>query len=103
MLLSKNPFRKGKVLKLLILKPKKPNSAQRKVVKVIIKPNIIVNAYIPGEGHNLQVHNTVLIRGGRTKDLPSMKYKVVRNVYDCAPVNNRIRSRSKYGVKLNKK
>lgn len=99
MLLSNNPFRKGKIVKLYTIKPKKPNSAQRKIAKVFIKPNIYIFAYIPGIGHKLQLHNIVLIRGGKTQDLPSFKYKIVRNVYDCNPVENRITSRSKYGVK----
>ena len=94
------PFRKGKIIKLYNVKPKKPNSAQRKVAKLIIKPNLIIKAFIPGEGHNLNIHNTVLIRGGITKDLPSFRYKIVRGVYDCAGVK-RIHSRSKYGCKLN--
>lgn len=98
-LLLKNPFRKGKVLKILIMKPKKPNSAQRKVALLLINPNIIIKAYIPGENHNLNIHNTVLIKGGRTKDLPGLKYKVVRGTLDCNCVVNRKTSRSKYGTK----
>lgn len=93
-----NPFRKGKVLKIYNMKPKKPNSAQRKVATVLINPNIIIKSYIPGEGHNLNIHNTVLIRGGKTPDLPGLRYKIVRGVYDCGSVK-RIRSRSKYGCK----
>lgn len=99
MLLKINPFRKGKIIKLFNMKPKKPNSAQRKVAKLLIKPNIYIKAYIPGEGNNLNIHNIVLIKGGRTKDLPGLKYKIVRGKYDCNGVINRITSRSKYGCK----
>lgn len=98
MLLYKNPFRKAKIVKIFNMKPKKPNSALRKVAKVFIKPNIYIKAYIPGIGHNLNIHNVVLIRGGKTQDLPSLKYKIVRGKYDCSSVN-RITSRSKYGCK----
>src|ERR1700722_15805673 len=95
-MLKGNPFRKEKLLK---MKPKKPNSAQRKVIKALIKPSYIIKAYIPGEGHNINIHNNVLIRGGRTQDLPGLKYKVVRGTYDCSAVIYRIKSRSKYGTK----
>ena len=101
-MLKGNPFRKAKVLKLLIIKPKKPNSAQRKVIKAFVKPSFFIKAYIPGEGHNINIHNNVLIRGGRTQDLPGLKYKVVRGTYDCSAVANRIKSRSKYGTKRTK-
>ena len=98
-LLKTNPFRKGKIIKLFTMKPKKPNSAQRKVAKLLIKPNFYIKAFIPGEGNNLNIHNIVLIKGGRTKDLPGLKYKIIRGKYDCSSVNNRISSRSKYGTK----
>jgi len=94
------PQAKGVCLKVFIKKPRKPNSAQRKMaqVKLSLTGNII-NAYIPGEGHNLEQYNVVLVRGGRTKDLPGIKYKCVRGVYDLAPVIGRKNARSKYGVK----
>lgn len=98
-MLKLNCFKKAKIIKLFNMKPKKPNSAQRKVAKLFIKPNIYIKAYIPGEGHNLNIHNIVLIKGGRTKDLPGLKYKIIRGKYDCSGVINRITSRSKYGCK----
>jgi small subunit ribosomal protein S12 len=101
LLLRNSPFRKGKIIKIFTMKPKKPNSAQRKVAKVLIKPNIIIKAYISGEKHNLNIHNIVLIKGGKTQDLPGLKFKIVRGVYDCSPVE-RITSRSKYGCKKSK-
>ena len=79
--------------------PKKPNSAIRKVTKVRLTSGIEVIAYIPDEGHNLQEHSIVLLRGGRVKDLPGVRYHVVRGVLDCKAVEKRRRSRSKYGVK----
>jgi len=101
--LKGNPFLKGICLKVVIQKPKKPNSAQRKVAKVKLSSGYIISAYIPGIGHNLQEHGTVLVRGGRVPDLPGVKYKCVRGKYDLGPVLNRNRSRSKYGVKRNVK
>ena len=97
---GRGPQAKGVCLKVFIKKPRKPNSAQRKMaqVKLSLTGNII-NAYIPGEGHNLEQYNVVLVRGGRTKDLPGIKYKCVRGVYDLAPVIGRKNARSKYGVK----
>lgn len=80
------PFLKGIVLKTLIKKPKKPNSANRKCVRVRLSNNREVTAYIPGEGHNLQEHSIVLVRGGRVQDLPGVKHKVVRGKYDLAHV-----------------
>nr|CAX69347.1 small subunit ribosomal protein S12 [Schistosoma japonicum] len=80
------PFIKGIVLKTIIRKPKKPNSANRKCVRVRLTDGREITAHIPGEGHNLQEHNIVLVRGGRTQDLIGVKHKVVRGVYDCAPV-----------------
>jgi len=97
--LNKNPQVKGICLKLLIQKPKKPNSALRKLAKVKLSTGFIIPAYIPGEGHNLQEHGTVLVKGGRVPDLPGVKYKCVRGKYDLQGVINRKTSRSKYGKK----
>lgn len=83
--------------------PKKPNSALRKVARVRLTNGIEVTAYIPGEGHNLQEHSVVLIRGGRVKDLPGVRYHIVRGTLDCAGVTDRKQQRSKYGVKRPKK
>ncbi|HAZ37437.1 MAG TPA: 30S ribosomal protein S12 [Clostridiaceae bacterium] len=83
--------------------PKKPNSALRKVARVRLTNGIEVTAYIPGEGHNLQEHSVVLIRGGRVKDLPGVRYHIVRGALDCAGVTDRKQQRSKYGVKRPKK
>lgn len=101
--LKGNPFVKGVCLKVIIQKPKKPNSAQRKLAKIKLSTGFIVPAYIPGIGHNLQEHGSVLVRGGRVPDLPGVKYKCVRRKYDLGPVQNRKRGRSKYGVKKNVK
>ena len=79
--------------------PKKPNSALRKVARVRLVNGIEVTAYIPGEGHNLQEHSIVLVRGGRVRDLPGVRYHVIRGAYDAAPVQNRLQARSKYGAK----
>ncbi len=79
--------------------PKKPNSALRKVARIRISGSIEVTAYIPGEGHNLQEHSVVLVRGGRVKDLPGVRYKVVRGTLDAAGVSDRKKARSQYGVK----
>ena len=81
------------------VKPKKPNSALRKVARVRLTTGIEVTGYIPGEGHNLQEHSIVLVRGGRVKDLPGVRYHIVRGTLDCAGVEKRRRSRSKYGAK----
>jgi len=81
------------------VKPKKPNSALRKVARVRLTTGIEVTGYIPGEGHNLQEHSIVLVRGGRVKDLPGVRYHIVRGTLDCAGVDKRRRSRSKYGTK----
>ncbi len=97
--LQGNPQVKGMCLKLIIQKPKKPNSALRKLAKVKLSTGFIIPAYIPGEGHNLQEHGSVLVRGGRVPDLPGVKYKCIRGKYDLAGVQNRKRSRSKYGRK----
>lgn len=93
------PQRRGVCIRVYTTTPKKPNSALRKVCKVRLSNGHEVIAYIPGEGHNLQEHSIVLIRGGRVKDLPGVKYHVIRGVYDCAPVEGRRQSRSLYGAK----
>ncbi|KAJ3213273.1 hypothetical protein HDU67_003116 [Dinochytrium kinnereticum] len=96
------PQRKGVCLKVFTIKPKKPNSAQRKVTRVRLTNGKSVLAYIPGEGHNLQEHSVVLVRGGRVSDCPGVNYKVVRGAYDCQGVVNRMNGRSKYGSKKTK-
>eukprot|EP00871_Galdieria_phlegrea_P000965 jgi/Galph1/186/GphlegSOOS_G4915.1 len=96
------PHKRGVCLRVYTTTPKKPNSAQRKVALVKLSNGESVIAYIPGEGHNLQEHSVVLVRGGRVKDLPGVHYHLVRGVYDLAPVANRSSSRSKYGVKKKK-
>nr|WCH57796.1 ribosomal protein S12 [Hypnea spinella] len=100
LVLSGGPQRKGVCLKVYSTNPKKPNSAERKVAKVFLTNNRIVIGYIPGEGHSLQEHSVVLIRGGRVKDLPGVRYQFVRGCYDLNGVSNRKRRRSKYGTKL---
>lgn len=97
--LKKCPQKRGVCLKVFTTTPKKPNSALRKVARVKLTTGVEVTAYIPGEGHNLQEHSTVLIRGGRVKDLPGIKYHIVRGVLDSNGVINRKNSRSKYGTK----
>jgi small subunit ribosomal protein S12 len=97
--LEKCPQKKGVCLRVFTKTPKKPNSAIRKVAKVRLSNGFEVIAMIPGEGHNLQEHSVVLLRGGRTKDLPGVKYKIVRGVLDSEAVANRRSSRSKYGTK----
>jgi len=93
------PFKKGVCLQVKTQTPKKPNSALRKVARVRLSNGKEVTAYIPGEGHNLQEHSVVLVRGGRVKDLPGIKYTIVRGVYDLQGVSGRKSSRSIYGVK----
>nr|AGE93646.1 ribosomal protein S12 [Capsaspora owczarzaki] len=93
------PFVKGICTKILIMKPKKPNSAQRKLAKVLLKTGKTVFVSIPGIGHNLNDHATVLVRGGPVPDLPSVQYKMIRGKYDLLGVKNRRTSPSKYGVK----
>jgi small subunit ribosomal protein S12 len=93
------PQRRGVCTRVYTTTPKKPNSALRKVAKVRLTNSIEVIAYIPGEGHNLQEHSIVLIRGGRVKDLPGVRYHIVRGSLDTAGVENRKKSRSKYGTK----
>lgn len=97
--LRQNPQKRGICIKIYIINPKKPNSAKRKVARIRLTNKYEITAYIPGEGHNLQEHSMVLIRGGRVKDLPGIKYKVIRGKLDCLGVSKRIRSRSLYGTK----
>ena len=97
--LNKCPQKRGVCLKLVIKAPKKPNSALRKLVKLKLTTNKIVYAHIPGEGHNLLEFSTVLIRGGRVKDIPGIKYKTIRGKYDLLGIKDRKSSRSKYGTK----
>lgn len=94
------PQTRGSCLSVFTKTPKKPNSARRKVSLVKLSNGQKVVAYIPGEGHNLQEYSTVLVKGGRVKDLPGVKYKVIRGTKDCEGVVNRKTSRSKYGTKL---
>lgn len=94
-----SPFKRGVCTKVYTTTPKKPNSALRKVAKVRLSNGVEVIAYIPGEGHNLQEHSIVLIRGGRVKDLPGVRYTIVRGVYDTQGVQARRRGRSLYGAK----
>lgn len=93
------PQRRGVCTRVYTTTPKKPNSALRKVCRVRLTSGFTVNSYIPGEGHNLQEHSVVLIRGGRVKDLPGVRYHVIRGSLDLAGVKNRKQSRSKYGAK----
>ena len=97
------PQKRGVCTSVKTVTPKKPNSALRKVARVKLTNGIEVSAYIPGEGHNLQEHSVVLIRGGRVKDLPGVRYHIVRGALDCAGVANRMQGRSKYGAKRPKK
>lgn len=96
--LNGSPQAKGVCLRTLTKNPKKPNSALRKVARVRLTSGFEVTAYIPGIGHNLQEHSIVLIRGGRVKDLPGVRYRIVRGALDTAGVANRLQSRSKYGA-----
>jgi len=93
------PFKRGVCVKVTTMTPKKPNSALRKIARVRLTSGQEVTAYIPGEGHNLQEHSIVLVRGGRVKDLPGVRYHIVRGSLDASGVNARRRSRSKYGAK----
>ncbi|QEK39815.1 30S ribosomal protein S12 [Candidatus Sneabacter namystus] len=97
--LSSNPFLRGICVLVKTATPKKPNSAQRKIARVKLSNGEYVNAYIPGEGHNLQEHSNVLVRGGRVPDLPGVRYHIVRGSLDTQGVKERKSSRSKYGVK----
>ncbi len=94
-----SPFKRGVCVKVLTQTPKKPNSALRKVARVRLTNGFEVTAYIPGVGHNLQEHSVVLLRGGRVKDLPGVRYHIVRGVLDTAGVEGRKQGRSKYGAK----
>lgn len=96
-------FKRGVCVSVKTTTPKKPNSALRKIARIRLSNGMEVTAYIPGEGHNLQEHSVVLIRGGRVKDLPGVRYHVVRGVYDTQGVEGRKRSRSLYGAKKEKK
>lgn len=101
--LNNCPQRRGVCTRVYTTTPKKPNSALRKVAKVRLSNGFEVISYIPGIGHNLQEHSVVLIRGGRVKDLPGVRYHIVRGVLDLQGVNGRLRGRSKYGTKRPKK
>jgi small subunit ribosomal protein S12 len=99
---TQGPFKRGVCIKVGTTTPKKPNSALRKIARVRLTNGMEVTAYIPGVGHNLQEHSIVMIRGGRVKDLPGVRYHIVRGVLDTAGVANRKRGRSKYGAKVEK-
>ena len=101
--LKGSPQRRGVCVRVYTMTPKKPNSALRKVARVRLTSKVEVTAYIPGIGHNLQEHSVVLIRGGRVKDLPGVRYHTVRGTLDCAGVGERKQGRSKYGAKRAKK
>lgn len=98
-----SPYKRGVCLKVFTATPKKPNSALRKVARVRLTNGMEVTAYIPGEGHNLQEHSVVLLRGGRVKDLPGVRYHVVRGVLDTGGVEGKKQGRSRYGTKKEKK
>src|SRR5256886_17624400 len=100
--LERAPFRRGVCLQVMTRTPKKPNSAMRKVAKVRLTNGYEVIAYIPDEGHNLQEHSMVLVRGGRVKDLPGVRYKIIRGSLDTQGVKNRKQARSRYGAKKEK-
>ena len=100
--LQENPQRRGVCTRVYTVTPKKPNSALRKVARVRLTNGIEVTAYIPGVGHNLQEHSVVLVRGGRVKDLPGVRYHIVRGTLDCLGIESRRRGRSKYGTKTPK-
>ena len=97
--LKGNPQKRGVCTRVYTTTPKKPNSALRKVARVKLNGGVEVTAYIPGEGHNLQEHSIVLVRGGRVKDLPGVRYKIVRGALDTQGVKNRMQARSRYGAK----
>ena len=99
---SGSPQNRGVCVQVRTMTPKKPNSALRKVARVKLTNGMEVTAYIPGEGHNLQEHSVVLLRGGRVKDLPGVRYHIIRGAYDTSGVDERQRGRSKYGSKKNK-
>ncbi|WIV13146.1 30S ribosomal protein S12 [Proteiniborus sp. MB09-C3] len=98
-----SPQKRGVCIAVRTVTPKKPNSALRKIARVRLTNGLEVNAYIPGIGHNLQEHSVVLIRGGRVKDLPGVRYHIIRGTLDSAGVDKRMQSRSKYGAKKPKK
>lgn len=98
-----SPFKRGTVTSVRTVTPKKPNSALRKVARIRLTNAMEVTAYIPGEGHNIQEHSVVMIRGGQVRDLPGVRYHVVRGVLDASGVDGRNQSRSKYGTKKPKK
>ena len=100
--LAGSPQKRGVCTRVYTTTPKKPNSALRKVARVRLTNGFEVTAYIPGEGHNLQEHSIVLIRGGRVKDLPGVRYHIIRGVLDTSGVNDRTNARSKYGTKKKK-
>lgn len=100
---TSSPQKRGVCTAVKTATPKKPNSALRKIARVRLSNGIEVSAYIPGVGHNLQEHSVVMIRGGRVKDLPGVRYKVIRAALDCAAVDNRAQARSRYGAKKPKK
>lgn len=100
--LDKCPQRRGTCILVRIMRPKKPNSAERKVARVRLTNGREITVYVPGEGHTLQPHSVVLVRGGRVRDLPGIRYHIVRGVHDCGGVEGRRQSRSKYGVKRGK-
>ncbi len=97
--LKGSPQRRGVCTRVYTMTPKKPNSALRKVARVRLTSQVEVTCYIPGEGHNLQEHSIVLVRGGRVKDLPGVRYKIVRGTLDTAGVKDRKQARSRYGAK----
>ncbi|MEA3506164.1 MAG: 30S ribosomal protein S12 [Elusimicrobiota bacterium] len=97
--LGGSPQKRGVCIRVFTSTPKKPNSALRKIARVKLTNGMDVAAYIPGEGHNLQEHSIILIRGGRVKDLPGVRYHVIRGALDCAGVDDRAQGRSKYGKK----
>ncbi len=97
-----SPFKRGVCLKVTTTTPKKPNSALRKIARVRLSNGMEVTGYIPGVGHNLQEHSIVMLKAGRTADLPGVRYKIVRGVYDTRGVANRKQGRSKYGAKVEK-
>lgn len=99
---NNSPQKRGVCVQVKTMTPKKPNSALRKIARVRLTNGIEVTAYIPGEGHNLQEHSVVLIRGGRVKDLPGVRYHIIRGTLDTAGVDNRRQGRSKYGAKRGK-
>ena len=100
--LLRNPFKRGVCIRVYTTTPKKPNSALRKVARVRLTNGMEISAYIPGVGHNLQEHSVVLVRGGRVKDLPGVRYHIVRGTFDTSGVENRRQGRSRYGAKAPK-